>query len=129
MPDLRQPLVATAWRVAQGASTRALRVGVTMLAIVPPPFLTDAEVAEICAPLTNGAAQVRYLQRIGLAVQRKPNGRPLLMRSELERVLGAGRMMQIPDVGQAARAGGEPDLGALLHVIQGGRRGKTSQGR
>ncbi len=92
------------------------------------PFLSDAEVAELCAPLTNGAAQVRYLQRIGLAVQRKPNGKPLLMRSELERVLGAGRMAQHPDA-SAQRAGREPDLGALLRVIQGGRRGTSAQGR
>ncbi len=52
------------------------------------PFLTDPELAEICAPLTNGAAQVRYLERLGLKVARKPNGRPLVARGEFERVCG-----------------------------------------
>lgn len=56
-----------------------------------PPFLTDDEIAELCAPLKAPSAQVRYLTGLGLLVARKPNGRPLLMRSELERVLGAGR--------------------------------------
>lgn len=55
------------------------------------PFLSDAEVAEICAPLTMPAAQVRYLLTLGLLVKRKPNGRPLVARSEIERVLGAER--------------------------------------
>jgi hypothetical protein len=30
---------------------------------------------------------------------------------------------------QTQRAGREPDMGALLQLIQGGRRGKTTQGR
>ena len=57
------------------------------------PFLADAEVAALCDGLERPAAQLRYLRGLGLYVERKPNGRPLLMRSELERVLGAGRMM------------------------------------
>lgn len=57
------------------------------------PFLSDAELAALCDGLEQPAAQLRYLKRLGLHVERKPSGRPLLMRSELERVLGAGRMM------------------------------------
>lgn len=93
------------------------------------PFLSDAELQDLCAGLEQPAAQVRYLKGLGLHVERKPNGRPLLMRSELERVLGAGRMMPANDASQASRPGREPDKGALLQVIQGGRRGKTTQGR
>jgi hypothetical protein len=95
---------------------------------VQPPYLTDDEVANMCAPLEQSGAQLRYLRGLGLHVERKPNGRPLLMRSELERVLGAGRMMPAND-GAGRTAAREPDLGALLQVIQGGRRGKKAQGR
>lgn len=93
------------------------------------PFLSDAELQALCDGLEQPAAQLRYLKRLGLHVERKPNGRPLLMRSELERVLGAGRMMPANDASQAARPGREPDMGALLKVIKGGRRGATTQGR
>lgn len=48
--------------------------------------LTDTEIAAICAPLTQGAAQVRYLRDVlRLPVQRKPNGRPLVRRCDWER--------------------------------------------
>lgn len=56
------------------------------------PFLTDDEVAEICKPLTNGAARYKHLVKLGLYAARKPNGQPLVARSEFERVLGAARM-------------------------------------
>ena len=56
------------------------------------PFLSDAELAALRDGLEQPAAQLRYLKRLGLHVERKPSGRPLLMRSELERVLGASRM-------------------------------------
>ncbi len=55
------------------------------------PFLSDAEVADICTPLVMPAAQRRYLASLGLLVKSKPNGRPLVARSEIERVLGADR--------------------------------------
>lgn len=46
------------------------------------PDLTDAEVDQICAGLVQNAAKVRYLQALGLRVDRRPNGRPLVSRSE-----------------------------------------------
>lgn len=42
--------------------------------------LTDAEIDAICAGLKQGAAMVRYLRGLGVRVQRKPNGRPLVRR-------------------------------------------------
>ena len=54
------------------------------------PYLTDDEVSEICAPLKTGAAQARYLVKLGLHVERKPNGRPLVSRALLSTVLTAG---------------------------------------
>lgn len=95
----------------------------------PLPFLSDHELQALCEGLEQPAAQLRYLRRLGLHVERKPNGRPLLMRSELERVLGAGRMIPANDASQRTGGASGPDMGALLQVIQGGRRGKTTQGR
>jgi hypothetical protein len=41
-----------------------------------PPFLTDDEIAGICEGLSLPGAQCRHLARLGLLVNRKPNGRP-----------------------------------------------------
>lgn len=46
------------------------------------PYLTDAEVDDICAGLTQNAAKVRHLRAQGLVVSRKPNGRPLVWRPQ-----------------------------------------------
>lgn len=89
------------------------------------PWLEDDEIAELCRPLEQSAAQIRYLKRLGLHVERKPNGTPLLMRSELERVQGAGRV----DGNVQNAPGRQPDRAALLEVITGGRRGPQTQGR
>lgn len=50
-----------------------------------PPYLTDAELAEICRPRTQGAAQIRYLRALGLKVERRADGTPLVWRHEVER--------------------------------------------
>lgn len=50
-------------------------------------FLSDAEIAEMCAPLKAAAAQKKYLRGLGLVVNEKPNGRPLVVRSHAEAVL------------------------------------------
>jgi len=49
------------------------------------PDLTDAEIDQLCAGLVQNAAKVRYLQSLGLRVDRRPNGRPLVSRSEWDR--------------------------------------------
>jgi len=51
-------------------------------------ILTAREVAEICAGLTQGAAQVRFLQSLGLQVARKPDGSPLVNRTHFDHVTG-----------------------------------------
>ena len=56
-----------------------------------PPDLTDDEIDEICAGLTQSAAQVRYLRKLGLTVARRPNGRPLVNRAHYDAVRGTGR--------------------------------------
>lgn len=49
------------------------------------PILTDTEIQAICEPLTQGHAQIRYLRKLGVPVERKPNGRPLVRRVDWER--------------------------------------------
>ena len=88
-------------------------------------FLTDAEIAEICQPLVAPSAQRRYLASLGLIVQRKPNGRPLVARGEFERVL-IGRA---PEPASPSAGPGQPNRAALLQVIKGGRRGPQTQRR
>jgi hypothetical protein len=65
------------------------------------PFLSDEEIAEICAPLVMPAYQIKYLAKLGLVVRRKPNGRPLVARGEFERVLIGHQ----PERGQNAASG------------------------
>lgn len=89
------------------------------------PWLSKEELDDMCFPLTSAAAQIRYLRREGLSVSTKPGGKPLLMRSELERVKGANRFD-----GQPAHTGtARPNRAALMEVIQGGKRGPQTQGR
>ena len=84
------------------------------------PYLTDAEIAEICAPLEQPAAQARYLAGLGLRVERKPNGRPLIARGEWDRVMVGTK----PAQAQAGLpAGGQPDAGALVDFFTA-KRGK-----
>ena len=89
------------------------------------PFLSDDEIANLCEGLQLPGAQCRYLSRLGLLVNRKPNGRPLVARSEFERVLGAGRF------GSAQKdASGGPNVASLMaHLSKRKSHGKTAQGR
>ena len=48
------------------------------------PDLTNQEIDEICDWLTQNAARVRYLQRMGLTVRVKPNGKPLVNRAHYD---------------------------------------------
>lgn len=52
------------------------------------PWLSPGEVNDLCAPLTQKAAQCSFLLSLGLIVKRKPDGSPLVMRSNVEAVLG-----------------------------------------
>lgn len=52
------------------------------------PWLSDEEVDGMCDGLVQSAAKLRYLKDLGLAVREKPNGRPLVLRSNVEDVLG-----------------------------------------
>lgn len=53
-----------------------------------PPDLTQTEVDEICRGLKQHAAQIRFLQSLGLVVHRRPNGQPLVNREHYNAVRG-----------------------------------------
>lgn len=48
------------------------------------PWLSQIEVDNLCEPLKQHAAQVRFIRSLGIAVRTKPNGAPLVMRAHLE---------------------------------------------
>lgn len=90
-----------------------------------PPFLTDDEIAGICDGVQLAGAQCRHLQRMGLLVNRKPNGKPLVARSEFERVLGAGRFGKAQNDSHAG-----PNVASLMdHLSKRKPNGKTAQRR
>lgn len=70
------------------------------------PWLSQAEIDDLCAPLTQHAAQIRYLRGVlGLTVRTKPNGAPLVLRSHLEEALnpsGKTRPTSKPQPNRAA---------------------------
>lgn len=81
-------------------------------------FLTDDEIAQVCAPLRMPAAQLRYLKSLGVQALRKPNGRPLVARAEMERVL-VGRK---PEPAQQ-HASNQPNRVGLVQLFKGQRHG------
>lgn len=90
------------------------------------PFLSDEEVAGICSPLTTPAAQCRHLTRLGLLVKQKPSGRPLVARSEFERVLGAGRFAAAQNDGSMRTA---PNVTGMREHLEKRKHGPRTQGR
>jgi len=82
------------------------------------PWLSDSEVDDLCAGLTQNAARVKFLRSQGLTVTTKPNGRPLVMRDHAERVLSG---LPAPVQGTAvnpAPAGAKPNRSALVLAFQ-----------
>ncbi len=69
------------------------------------PDLSQAEIDAICEPLTQHAAQVRFLRRLGLVVARAPSGRPLVNRKHYDAVRGREPI-------EARAAADEPAWGA-----------------
>lgn len=76
------------------------------------PWYTDAEIDDLCAGYTTNAAKARHLERLGLTVHRKPNGRPLVIRAHAEAVLAGLRQV---DAAQAPQpTGARPDKAAMV---------------
>ena len=75
------------------------------------PFLSDFEVADMCSPLLQPGAQKRYLSRLGLRFEVKPNGRPLVSRAGVQGLLDG-----FPVAPEAAQRRG-PDAEALTALF------------
>ena len=91
-----------------------------------PTILTNEEIEEICRPLQQPAAQVRYLKRLGLNVSRKPNGRPLVARAEFDRAMAARPTTAANDPAPAA-----PNAAGLAEFFKqrGRNHGTKAQAR
>ncbi len=81
----------------------------------PLPWYSDEEINDMCQGLTQDAAKVRFLQKKGLTVTRKPCGRPLLMRDHAAKVLSGMPNVETPP-DQAARQA--PQLNRAGMVLQ-----------
>lgn len=93
------------------------------------PYLTDDEIADLCAPLVMPAAQARVLERMGFLVKKRPNGRPVVARCEFERVMSGGQAMAGAEQNQPAEVGSVADLQAWARKRKGGSGGAKAQGR
>jgi hypothetical protein len=63
------------------------------------PWLAQEEIDDLCKPLKQAAAQIRFMRSLGLTVRTKPNGAPLVMRANIDSVMGDS----------AKRSQGKPD--------------------
>lgn len=91
-------------------------------------YLSDTEVADLCAPLTQPAAQVRYLRALGLTVTLKPNGRPVVIRCHAEAVLSGRRVASpLATTDQPSGAKQQPSRSSLVTLLQRGRAHGTSK--
>lgn len=97
-----------------------------MDAVVLPPHLTEDEINDLCKPLIQPAAQVRFLRdKLHLQVDRKPGGQPLVWRTNLEAVKG-----QTAPTGKSKPSmGAEPDMAAALALLsqRKGRNGSQTR--
>jgi hypothetical protein len=76
-------------------------------------WLTRQEVDELCEPLKQPAAQMRFLREtLALTVREKPNGRPLVLRSHFENVLG-GLPKKHNGRGMPNRPSAQPNVAGL----------------
>lgn len=60
---------------------------------------------DLCAPLTQAAAQIRHLRSLGLVVRTKPSGAPLVMRAHFESVMNPCAGAQLAGKRAPNRAG------------------------
>ena len=78
-------------------------------------WYSDAEIDDMCDGLVSNAAKARYLATLGLHVERKPNGRPLVMRSPAERVLAGLRETEAAPAGPPTKPA--PNRAALVTLF------------
>ena len=84
-------------------------------------YLSDAEITDLCAPLVQPAAQVRYLRALGLTVTLKPNGRPVVIRCCAEAVLSGRTASSIIGATENRESARQPSRADLITLLQRGR--------
>ncbi len=84
------------------------------------PWVDDEVIDRMCEGLTQPAAKIRQLERLGLTVKQAPSGRPLVLQENFDVVFGV-KAPPSPATDAVARPGAQPDRGAL--VLQFARRG------
>jgi hypothetical protein len=88
-------------------------------------WLSTIEIDDICDGLKRNHERLIFLKSLGLAVKEKPNGSPLLLRSNVESVLGGGP----PKAGRVATSSDSvPDRAALMAHLEA-RNGKKEKRR
>lgn len=60
------------------------------------PWLSQEEVDDLCAPLKQHAAQIRYIKSLGITVREKPNGAALVMRAHFDETMNPGSKKRNP---------------------------------
>jgi hypothetical protein len=86
------------------------------------PYLTDAEIADITAPLIQGAARIKFFREVvKCRVEAKPNGQPLVWRSDFD----AARRPLTGAANDAAEAVQGANAAALRDRLRYGRGQKA----
>jgi hypothetical protein len=60
------------------------------------PWLSQDEIDDLCAPLKQHAAQLRFVRGLGITVREKPNGAPLVMRAHFEETMAPAGKKRSP---------------------------------
>lgn len=60
------------------------------------PWLSPDEIDDLCDPLKQHAAQIRYMRKLGITVGRKPGGAPLVIRAHFEEKMNPAGKQRTP---------------------------------
>lgn len=69
------------------------------------PWLSQPEIDDLCEPLIQHAAQIRFIRQLGITVREKPNGAPLVMRAHFEEKMNPTEKLRKPTKPEPNRAG------------------------
>ncbi len=69
------------------------------------PWLAQSEIDDLCEPLKQHAAQIRYIRSLGITVTPKPSGAPLVIRSHFDEVMNPAGKKKKPAKTEPNRAG------------------------
>lgn len=83
----------------------------------PAPWLSDDEIDDLCSGLRRNDAKARHLRSLGIVVNLKPNGRPLVMRSHAEAVLSG-----MTEIASAPMAVNPPQINTAGIIAMFGKR-------